>query len=40
MDIAKSNALKAELARQAEPQVVSIERFFDGNDDLGSIALT
>jgi hypothetical protein len=37
MDIAKCNALKAELAVQAEPQLVSIERFFDGNDDLGSI---
>ena len=37
MDDAKCNALKAELAAQTEPQLVPIERFFDGNDDLGSI---
>jgi hypothetical protein len=37
MDEAKCRALKAELAAQPEPQVVPIERFFDGNDDLGSI---
>jgi hypothetical protein len=37
MDDTKCTALKAELAAQPEPQVVSIERFFDGNDDLGSI---
>jgi hypothetical protein len=37
MDDAKCRALKAELAAQPEPQVVPIERFFDGNDDLGSI---
>jgi hypothetical protein len=35
MDDAKCLALKAELATQ--PQVVLIDRFFDGNDDLGSI---
>jgi hypothetical protein len=37
MDNAKCKALKAELVLQPEPQIVSIERFFDGNDDLGSI---
>ena len=37
MDVAKCKALKHELASQEEPQVVSIERFFDGNDDEGSI---
>src|SRR5262245_48275825 len=37
MDQAKCRALKAELATQPEPQVVPIARFFDGNDDLGSI---
>lgn len=37
MDELKCKALKVELAGQPEPQLVSIERFFDGNDDLGSI---
>jgi hypothetical protein len=37
MDDTKCKALKAELAAQPEPQIVSVERFFDGNDDLGSI---
>src|SRR5262245_41743376 len=37
MDDAKCEALKAELSAQPEPQVVTIARFFDGNDDLGSI---
>jgi len=37
MDNAKCKALKAELAAQPEPQIISVERFFDGNDDLGSI---
>src|SRR6058998_865718 len=37
MDIAKRNKLIEELAKQGAPQVVSIERFFDGNDDPGSI---
>lgn len=37
MDDAKCRALKAELAADPEPQVVAIDRFFDGNDDLGSI---
>src|SRR6187200_2210979 len=37
MDETNCKALKAELAVQPEPQIVSIERFFDGNDDEGSI---
>src|SRR5262245_32372025 len=37
MDETKCRALKAELAAQPEPQIVAAERFFDGNDDLGSI---
>jgi len=37
MNDAKCRALKAELAALPEPQVVAIARFFDGNDDLGSI---
>ena len=37
MDIAKCQALKQELCDQPEPQLVPIARFFDGNDDLGSI---
>lgn len=37
MDDSKCKALKADLAAQSDPQIVSIERFFDGNDDLGSI---
>ncbi len=37
MDHAKCKTLKAELAAQPEPQIVSAERFFDGNDDPGSI---
>jgi hypothetical protein len=37
MDDAKCRTLKAELAAQPEPQIVSVDRFFDGNDDLGSI---
>ena len=37
MDDAKCRALKGELAAQPEPQVVPIARFFDGNDDWGSI---
>lgn len=38
MDEAKCRALKAELSTQAEHEiVVSIERFFDGNDDADSI---
>ena len=37
MDKVKCHALKERLAAQPEPQVVPIEQFFDGNDDLGSI---
>jgi hypothetical protein len=37
MDDTKCRALKDELAVQPEPQIVAAERFFDGNDDLGSI---
>jgi hypothetical protein len=37
MDDTKCKALKAELAAQPEPQIVVAERFFDGNDDFGSI---
>ena len=37
MDDLKCSALKSELAAQPEPRTVPIERFFDGNDDLGSI---
>jgi hypothetical protein len=37
MDNAKCNALKEELAARPEPRIVPIERFFGGNDDLGSI---
>lgn len=37
MDNTKCRELKVELATQPEPQLVSAEHFFDGNDDLGSI---
>lgn len=37
MDQEKSDVLKRELESQPEPQLVSIDRFFDGNDDEGSI---
>jgi hypothetical protein len=37
MDVTKCTALKRDLASQEEPQLVSIDRFFDGNDDEGSI---
>ena|SRR5215475_5344759 len=37
MDAAKCRALKSDLAAQPQPPLVAIERFFDGNDDLGSI---
>jgi len=38
MDNAKCKALKAELAAQPEPQIVSVERFFDGNDERSPLA--
>ena len=37
MDQEKCIVLKRELETQAEPQVVPLDRFFDGNDDEGSI---
>lgn len=37
MDEAKCEALKRALSAQPEPQVVPVARFFDGNDDVGSI---
>lgn len=37
MDTSKRNRLIEQLAPKPEPQIVSIEEFFDGNDDLGSI---
>jgi hypothetical protein len=37
VDLAKCAALKRGLAKQPEPQIVSISTFFDGNDDMGSI---
>jgi hypothetical protein len=37
MDITKRKQLVEELAKQPAPQLVPIERFFDGNDDPGSI---
>jgi hypothetical protein len=37
MDLDKCNALKDELASQPDLPLVAIDRFFDGNDDLGSI---
>jgi hypothetical protein len=37
MDRAKRNALVSRLQSEPEPQLVPIDAFFDGNDDLGSI---
>jgi hypothetical protein len=37
MDRRKCDQLKARLSAQAEPQVIPIEIFLDGNDDLASI---
>lgn len=37
MDQSKRDRLVAALSSEAEAQVVAIETFFDGNDDLGSI---
>jgi hypothetical protein len=37
MDDTKRNELIEELRRQPRPHVISIERFFDGNDDRSSI---
>ncbi len=37
MNEARCAALKEELSGMPEPQVIPIERFFDGNDDPASI---
>ena len=37
MDKTKRNRLVQRLSDQAEPQLVSISEFLDGNDDVGSI---
>jgi len=37
MDVTKRNKLIGGLLNQPAPPVVEIERFFDGNDDPGSI---
>ena len=37
MDTAKCKALKVALSAEPEPQLVPIDVFLDGNDDLGSI---
>ena len=37
MDQRKCEGLKRELESQPDPQLVPIDRFFDGNDDEGSI---
>jgi hypothetical protein len=37
VDTSKRTRLIEQLAPKPEPQIVSIEAFFDGNDDLGSI---
>lgn len=37
MDSAKRASLIERLSRQPEPQLVAVDVFFDGNDDVGSI---
>lgn len=37
MDIIKCARLKETLSQQPAPQLVAIDQFLDGNDDLGSI---
>ena len=37
MDLTKCRELKQLLSSQPEPEVVSIDQFFDGNDDIVSI---
>jgi hypothetical protein len=37
MDMAKRKQLIEELTKQPGPQIVPIDRFFDGNDDAASI---
>ena len=36
-DATKRDRLIARLSNEPEPQIVEIEAFFDGNDDLGSL---
>ena len=40
MNTTKRNRLITELSHQPAPQVISIDRFFDGNDDAESIGCT
>ena len=37
MDQLKRDRLIARLSQEPEPQIIDVEEFFDGNDDLGSI---
>jgi hypothetical protein len=37
MDVSKRNNLIDALSNQPEPQIIAIEEFFAGNDDVGSI---
>jgi hypothetical protein len=37
MDMGKCRRLKVSLSSQSQPQVVPIDQFFDGNDDIASI---
>jgi hypothetical protein len=37
MDREKCRALKKSLFLEPEPQIIPIDRFFDGNDDIASI---
>lgn len=37
MNIEKRNALVEKLNSEPEPQLVPVDEFFDGNDDIGSI---
>ena len=40
MDLTKCNALKRDFQLQPKPWIISVERFFNGNDDASSIGLT
>jgi hypothetical protein len=37
MDLEKRRQLIESLSSESEGQIVSVDRFFDGNDDIGSI---
>jgi hypothetical protein len=37
MNLTKCNSLKEDFYRQSKPWIVSVTRFFDGNDDASSI---